>query len=219
MRVFQRPRDGKSYPGGNSSDTGGLAELTAQSLNERLHGSVGFLGAVLHRLLTARGGSPGWLWGGRCLRIADGSSLSQPGSRGTDWRLHGVYDLGAGRFSHLSVTEPSEAESLLRGPPVAGEVLIADRGYAKAKDLWACLHPSGAAGETSPRDFIVRVGWRSLGLCDRHGGPFNLIERLQAIPAGSPMQEWPVQEWPVQVLVGTALLPLRLIAVPLPADK
>ena len=23
MRVFQRPRDNKSYPGGNSSDTGG----------------------------------------------------------------------------------------------------------------------------------------------------------------------------------------------------
>jgi hypothetical protein len=189
----------------------GLAELTAQSLNERLHGAVGFLDAVLHRLLTAQSGRPGWLWRGRCLWIADGSSLSQPGSRGTDWRLHGVYDLGAGRFSHLAVSDPSKAESLLCDAPVSGEVLIADRGYAKAKDLWACLHPSD---ETPPWDFIVRVGWRSLGWCDRHGEPFDLIARLQAIPAGTPLQEWPVQ-----AEFGTARLPLRLIAVPLPADK
>lgn len=196
----------------------GLAELTAQSLNERLHGSVSFLGAVLHRLLTARSGRPGWLWRGRCLRIADGSSLSQPGSRGTDWRLHGVYDLAAGRFSHLAVTDGSGAESLLRCAPVEGEVLIADRGYAKAKDLWACLQPPGVADGgpdgTTRRDFIVRVGWKALGLRDRHGDPFNLIEQLRAIPAGAPMQAWPVQ-----VVVGTALLPIRLIAVPLPADK
>src|SRR3954447_18929089 len=80
----------------------GLAEFTAQSLNERLHGSVGFLGAMLHRLLTARSGSPGWLWRGRCLRIADCSSLSQPGSRGTGWRAAGGGDLGAGPVQPLA---------------------------------------------------------------------------------------------------------------------
>jgi hypothetical protein len=208
-------------PGGKSlQDTAvwarlnGVAELTGQSLNERLHRSVAFLAAITHRLLA--GQSPGrpLLWSGRCLRIADGSCLSQPGSTGTDWRLHGVYDLGRGGFSHLELTDRHGAESLLRCEPVAGEVLIADRGYARARELRACLDPSG----TGSRDFIVRVGWQALALCDAEGKPFNLIARLAALrPDAGP------QEWAVQAVLGSgkqaSLVPMRLIALPLPPDK
>ena len=169
-------------PGGKSlQDTAvwarlnGVAELTGQSLNERLHRSVAFLAAITHRLLAGRSPGRPLLWSGRCLRIADGSCLSQPGSTGTDWRLHGVYDLGRGGFSHLELTDRHGAESLLRCEPVAGEVLIADRGYARARELRACLDPSG----TGSRDFIVRVGWQALALCDAEVKPFNLIARLR----------------------------------------
>lgn len=208
-------------PGGKSlQDTAvwarlnGVAELTSQSLNERLHRSVAFLAAITHRLLAGRTAGPALLWSGRCLRIADGSSLSHRGSTGTDWRLHGVYDLGRGGFSHLEVTDRQGAESLLRCEPVAGEVLIADRGYARAKELRACLDPSGAGS----RDFIVRVGWQALALCDAEGKPFNLIAHLAALlPDAGP------QEWAVQAVVGTgkqaSLLAIRLIALPLPPDK
>ena len=192
----------------------GLAELRSQSLNDRLRGSVGFLTAILQRLLAARSAGRPLLWAGRCLRIADGSSLSQPGSTGTDWRVHGVYDLGRGGFSHLEVTDRHGAESLLRCEPVTDEVLIADRGYAKARELRACLDPSGA----HQRDFIVRVGWKALVLRDRDGNPFSLIRQLQTMPADAAPQEWAVQ-----VVGGSAkhptLLPVRLIVAPLPADK
>jgi hypothetical protein len=57
-------------------------------------------------------------------------------------------------FSHVEVTDTHGAESLLRCAPAAGKVLIADRGYAKAKELRACLDPSSP----HTRDFIVRVG-------------------------------------------------------------
>src|SRR5258708_32711643 len=50
----------------------GLAELTGQSLNERLHQSVAFLAGILHRLLAGRVAGKPLLWAGRCLRIADG---------------------------------------------------------------------------------------------------------------------------------------------------
>ena len=69
------------------------------------------------------------------LRIADGSSVSKPGSRGTDWRVHGVYDLGAGGFSHLELTDRHGGEALDRGAGVEGEIRIADRGYSAAKAL------------------------------------------------------------------------------------
>ena len=208
-------------PGGKSlqetaawAHLNGVAQLTGQSLNERLHRSVGFLAAITHRLLTGKPAVRPALWAGRCLHIADGSSLSQPGSKGTDWRLHTVYDLSQGCFSHVEVTDRRGAESLLRCAPVAGEVLIADRGYAKAKELRACLDPSGP----HMREFIVRVGWKALALRDLKGEPFNLIAYMR-----TPGADAGLQECAVQAVVGRArqpsLLPLRLIVVPLPADK
>ena len=215
-------------PGGKSlqetavwAHLNGLAELTSQSLNERLHGSVAFLAAITDRLLAGRTAGRALLWSGRCLRVADGSSLSQPGSVGTDWRLHGVYDLGRGGFSHVELTDRTGAESLLRCAPVAGEVLIADRGYAKAKELPACLAPSGSGARDFARDFIVRVGWKALALRDRAGNPFNLIAHLEQLPQGDGPREWAVQVVPGSLPAGTAasLLPIRLIALPLPPDK
>jgi hypothetical protein len=192
----------------------GVAELTGQSLNERLHHSVAFLAGIIHRLLAGRVAGKPLLWAGRCLRIADGSSLSQRGSKGTDWRLHGVYDLSQGGFCHLEITDRKGAESLLRCAPVTGEVLMADRGYAKAKELRACLAPSASG----PRDFIVRAGWKALALRDPAGHPFSLIAQLER-----PFSNGRLKEWPVQAVVGTAtrhsLLPVRLIVMPLPPDK
>jgi Transposase DDE domain len=187
----------------------GVAAVVAQSLNERLHGASSFLALITHHLLAGRR-LQSRLWSGRCLRIADGSSLSQPGSKGTDWRLHAVYDLGQGGFTHLELTDRRGAESLLRCEPVAGEVLIADRGYAKARELRASLDPSGRQA----RDFIVRIGWRALALRDPQGAPFDLIAHLQTIaPAAEP------QEYQVQAVVGRSQQPLRLIVLALPADK
>ena len=147
-------------PGGKSlSETSawallnGVADLTGQSINERLHRSVAFLSALVQRLAGRASAKPS-IWTGRCLRIADGSSLSQPGSKGTDWRVHGAYDLDGGGFSHLEATDTSGAELLLRCAPVGNEVLIADRGYARAKELRACADPDSP----ERRDFIVRAG-------------------------------------------------------------
>lgn len=192
----------------------GVAEIGAQSLNERLHRSVKFLSAILDRLLAGRQAGTNSVWAGRCLRIADGSSLSQPGSTGTDWRIHGAYDLGRGGFSHLSITDVHGAESLLHAAPVANEVLIADRGYAKAKALHACLDRSGP----HPRDFIVRTGWRALILRDGTGDPFDLIAQLAALPATDAPQEWIVHP-EIGGTLRAAVPPIRLIAQPLPADK
>ncbi len=167
-------------PGGKSlqetaawAHLNGVAQLTGQSLNERLHRSVGFLAAVSHRLLAGKAAAQPSLWAGRCLHIADGSSFSQPGSKGTDWRLHAVYDLSQGRFSHVEVTDRRGAESLLRCAPTADEVLIADRGYAKAKELRACLDRSGP----HTRDFIIRVGWKALALRNPEGQPRGATQR------------------------------------------
>jgi hypothetical protein len=66
----------------------GIAELSAPSLADRLHRSVAFFSALTSRLLAAGRPAKPALWRGRCLHLCDASSLSQPGSAGTDWRIH-----------------------------------------------------------------------------------------------------------------------------------
>jgi hypothetical protein len=57
-------------------------------------------------------------WSCRVLRIADGTSLSKPASRGTDWRIHVVFDLAQGRFSALEITDSHGGEALDHGVPI-----------------------------------------------------------------------------------------------------
>jgi hypothetical protein len=104
----------------------GIATLTDEALIQRLHGAGPFLQAVINELLAGVGEVP--CWHGRVLRIADSTSLSKQASKGTDWRVHGVFDLGLGGFSHLELTDGHGGEALDRGKPVAGEIRIGDRG-------------------------------------------------------------------------------------------
>lgn len=94
----------------------GIAKLTDEALIQRLHRAAPFLEAVSNRLLRRPEPTPSWH--GRVFRIADSSSLSNPASKGTDWRVHAVYDLGLGGFTHLEVTDSHGAETLDRGAPV-----------------------------------------------------------------------------------------------------
>jgi hypothetical protein len=103
-----------------------IATLTEDALIHRLHGAVPYLQAVIRQLLMPV--KPTACWHGRVLRVADSTSLSKPASKGTDWRVQGVYDLGRGGFTLLEVTDSHGGEALDRGRPVAGEIRVADRG-------------------------------------------------------------------------------------------
>src|SRR3954447_23714391 len=136
-----------------------------------------FLAALVERLLAAKLPGPELRWPGRTLRLADGTCVSKPGRIGTDWRVHGVFDLGRGGFSHLELTDQHGAEALERGAPHPGEIRIGDRNYARASVLQRFRAQSGGSA-----DFIVRLGWNALQLTNPAGKPFDLIGYLQGLP-------------------------------------
>ena len=103
----------------------------------------------------------------------------KPGSRGTDWRVHGVYDLGAGGFSHLELTDKHGGEALDRGAGVEGEIRIADRGYSAAKALRRFV---ASVKQAKGADCVVRLRWRSFRLREPCGAKFDLIAHLQNMP-------------------------------------
>ncbi len=155
----------------------GVTEMSDPAIKYRLDKAVGFLNALLERQLAGNTTHRPVRWPGRILRIADGTSISKPGSKGTDWRVHGVYDLGRGGFSHLELTDSHGAEGLCRGAPVPGEVRIADRNYARLRDLRAFLRQGNGFA-----DFIVRLRWKSLTLHLPDGARFDLFEYLRGLP-------------------------------------
>jgi hypothetical protein len=93
-----------------------IAELSNPGVHYRLKQAVAFLAALVGRLLAAKTPGANLRWPGRTLRLADGTCVSKPASKGTDWRVHGVFDLASGGFANTaprrwSVVRRSRARS------------------------------------------------------------------------------------------------------------
>lgn len=181
----------------------GTGELSNPGVHYRLKQAVAFLAALVGLLLAAKAPGAKLRWPGRSIRLADGTCVSKLGSKGTDWRVHGVFDLGSGGFSHLELTDKHGGEAVDRGTLLAGEIRIGDRGYARAPALRRFLATDGGIA-----DFIVRVGWNALQLCTPGGKSFDLIAYLQRLPAGPQPREVALR---AAARAGEAALALRLI--------
>lgn len=142
------------------------------------------------------------------LRLFDASSVSQPGSHTTDWRLHLGFDLGSKRMTDIALTDGKQAESLTRWHFTPGELCLADRYYGTPRGLGVLL---GAMAT-----FIIRIGWRNLPVQNRDGQPFPLADwlKVQSTDPSAP---------PAQVLVWVKTpqgrFPVRVIARAIPPEK
>ena len=83
----------------------GLGRLSDVAVRKRLCNSLRWLGCIIGAWLQQRQSRLAGQVG--CVRLIDACTVSQPGSRGTDWRLHAKFDLGA--FSLTGVKSPTLA--------------------------------------------------------------------------------------------------------------
>ncbi|WP_428483734.1 IS4 family transposase [Rhodopila sp.] len=147
----------------------GIADLCDVSLLDRLRNSGDFLADVLDRLLAdRRGDTP--MEGRLQLNLVDGSTVSIPGSKGSDWRLHARYEPARGCFTDLAMTKAATAEALSCVAVRPGDVLVQDRGYARVRNF--------AHAHANQADFITRIGWRSVNVFDASRQAFDLVAAL-----------------------------------------
>ena len=186
-----------------------VASLSDVGLMYRLRDGADWFGQIAGGLLARRAAEPCMVVGGLGLRlrVVDGSVIRSPG-KGPNWRLHAVYDVALTRFCGMELTSGRTAEALERAQTGPGELVLADRVYARAAGLH---HLVGAHG-----DFLIRVGRRSLRLSHADGGDFDLAAALdQSDRKGS---------YDVQVLVldggarGREPLPARLVLLKKPPE-
>jgi len=128
------------------------------------------------------------LLGGRQLRVVDGSVVREPGVTGSQWRLHYAIALPGLQCEEVHLGPSDEGETLKRFEVHAGDIFMADRGYA---------HPAGIAHvKRHGGDVIVRMNLVTLPLVHPATG-----ERLDVLKQVRRLQVGQAGAWPASVKV------------------
>lgn len=131
-----------------------LAELSDVAVRQRLRRSRVWLSQLVGQALgqvrlAGRQTAPR-------LRLIDATVITQPGSTGTDWRVHVSFDVGRLQLDEWEVTDAHGGETWLRHAVQAGDILVGDRGYAHRAGLGDLLRAGGQV--------VVRINGHNLPL-------------------------------------------------------
>jgi len=114
---------------------GGVASVSDVALLKRLRKSESWLHDLCRGLCEAAPMPIVRLSKRWRLTAVDATHISEPGSTGTNWRLHYALDLPSLACTHFELTGPSGAESFERFPLRRGDLVLADRAYCKVGDI------------------------------------------------------------------------------------
>jgi hypothetical protein len=179
-----------------------VAHLGAPALFQRLCQAGPWLGRLLVQMLAERAQAALPRQDGLRIVLRDATGISEPGSAGTDFRVHLSFDLGTLTVAALEVTTAQEGETFGRLAVEPGDVVMGDAGHWQRAGIAAVVAAGGAV--------IVRVNWHNLALTERDGTPLRLWDRLRGLAAGA-VGEWEVQTAPDAA--APAPVPGRLIAL------
>ena len=136
---------------------------------------------------------------GRPVRIVDATTVSEPGSTGTDWRVHYAVNLASLQCDFFELTGAEGGETLRRVPIRSGDIILGDRAYAT---------PAGVSKVTAAgADLVVRLNRQSLPLYDVSGDRIDPLRRFQRMKVGQP------QQWTAQAKAPHGPVAGRLIAI------
>ena len=157
---------------------GDLADVSDVALLKRLRGCGPWFQWMAQEMAASMSLLMGsdTLLSGRRVRLVDGSSVCEPGATGSTWRLHYALNLNTLSCDEVHVTEAAEGESLTRFSIQPGDVIMADRGFAKRPSLRHVVQHKA--------DAILRMSWTNLPLQDRRGRPLTLLPLLRTLAVG-----------------------------------
>lgn len=153
-----------------------LATLSDVALLERFQKAEAWLGGLLGQMLTTRCAAPPLTGLPARVLLVDASVICEPGSKGTDWRLHLALDLHTQATQALQVTDATGGETFTRFAVAPGDLLVGDRGYAHRAGI---AHVVQAGGQV-----LVRFAWQNLPLQHPDGTSFDLMQALSGMAEG-----------------------------------
>ena len=142
------------------------------------------------------------------LRLVDATSVSKPGSQGTDFRLHVNVELPSRRFVAAELTDAHGGESFERFNIEPGDLMVGDRVYATTNGIRHVVLHGGHV--------LVRTNGSSLPLLDEAGHPVDPLEVGRRLAPGETTEvqvQLRAEVAPGQPLVG------RLLVQALPIEE
>lgn len=179
----------------------GLAQISGVALFKRLRKAEGWLRDLCQHLLTEhqrRLGRSVWPSEYR-VRAIDATDIREPGSTGTDWRVHYSIRLPELVCDHYELTDHTGGEKLGRFQFAPDELILVDRGYSHRAGVAKVLD-SGAA-------LLLRWNPAVLPVQAAHAKEFDLLGVLRRLPKRG------ARDWPVQFEYQGKTYPLRLCAI------
>lgn len=164
-----------------------LADLSDVAVLLRLRKSKDWLHGLCRSLLqegaSLRGALPEL-----SLRLVDATHVQEPGPTGSNWRIHYSLrwpELSCDHFELTSDRGRGSGESLTHFPVVAGDHLIADRGYSNYSSVQHVVAHGGIV--------TVRLNPKSVRLKDQRGELFALRRHLRRIKKTNEVGCWELQ--------------------------
>ena len=190
-----------------TTDPSAPVDLSAPSLHD-WERKLGPYFATLHaRMARASEVFAPERWGGYDLMVADGTTVSRPGAKGTTARVLYALHLVDMTVSQQKVTDAHGSEGLRQFEVKPGQLWIANRGYSNPEDV---AHVKDAGGEV-----LLRYNRGALPSYDVKGQLIDVMGRVQSLG-----QPWEMAEWAVWVQPkGREPIPGRLCAMRLPEEE
>lgn len=116
--------------------------------------------------------------------LVDATHISEPGTTGTDWRIHYAFDLDTLECAELKVTDAKVGETFKNYSIQPGTVYMGDRGYWQNQGL-GYLKSRGAHA-------MVRMGSQARNIFKPDGQAFDLAGKLRKLK-GKDIGDWPVR--------------------------
>jgi len=164
----------------------GLAEVSGVALFKRLRRAGPWLLDLCQHLLKEQQNRLG-----RCawpsqyrVRVIDATDVQEPGSTGSDWRIHYSLRLPELICDHYEITDKHEGEKLGRFIFQKDELILVDRAYSHWAGVAKVLD-SGAA-------LLMRWQPTTFPLQAYNAKNFDLLPRLRSL-RGHGAEEWKVQ--------------------------
>ena len=152
----------------------GWCTISSVALFKRLQASEQWLRWMAERLWRAR--SEPVSAGSYRIRAVDATTVQEPGSTGTDWRVHYVIDLANLQCDHFELTDVHGGETFKRIPVASGDLMLGDRAYGT---------PQGVAHVASEgADVLVRIALHMMPLYAESGEQVALLRHVRGLKVG-----------------------------------
>jgi hypothetical protein len=157
---------------------GGIATISDVALLKRLRASSQWFRWMSVELLSKRGlklEPPNWLAKFN-VRTVDASVVSEPGSTGTDWRLHYSMKLYSLQCDQFLITRQETGESFVNFDIRKNDLMIGDRAYGRLKGM---NHVKANGGH-----YVVRLKNKAFKMYDSNGIDLSVLNSVKNLSIG-----------------------------------